>query len=305
MRASVSVFAVVSLLALLGCGPVRPPCSPSTCLGCCDAMGMCRGGSEATACGASGAACTVCGAGSTCSFGTCGSNQPGGTGGGSAGGGTSTGAVPDWASFCREAGAATAAFSGRCGEYTAMGAEEYRQTYVALCQAAPPPGLADGRSRYEPTGARQCLAEIQAASCAIGPPSGCLGLLTGLVPLNGSCFAFSDCAAGLCATPRRCVRGDVSPASPSASQPPRRRSVSKGRTPMPANARRWLPWASRARRRRAAPNPAPASMGSAPTASAARGCLTSPPGSPASRTPTPSAAAGCSASAERACRWST
>ncbi len=41
-------------------------CNSSSCTGCCDEDGVCRGGDEATACGQSGVACTVCGAESRC-----------------------------------------------------------------------------------------------------------------------------------------------------------------------------------------------------------------------------------------------
>lgn len=209
---------VVILLAFVGsaCGPTVPPCTRTSCLGCCDAAGMCRTGGEPSACGSSGAACSVCAAGASCSFGTCGT--PGGaTGGGASGGGSggggggSTGTVTDWASLCREAGAAFVAFSSRCGEYTAQGATEFGQAYVASCQARPPPGLADGRARFDAAVAQRCLTELQRATCTTGLPSGCSGVIAGLVPLNGSCFESPDyCADGTwCDTsttcPGRCV----------------------------------------------------------------------------------------------------
>ncbi|MBX3126983.1 MAG: hypothetical protein KF718_09715 [Polyangiaceae bacterium] len=38
-------------------------CGPDTCAGCCDALGLCRGGTEQAACGAAGQACASCGSG--------------------------------------------------------------------------------------------------------------------------------------------------------------------------------------------------------------------------------------------------
>ncbi|MBL8922987.1 MAG: hypothetical protein JNJ54_29325 [Myxococcaceae bacterium] len=59
-----------------------PPCSPTTCLGCC-LNGVCQNGNLAQACGRAGNQCAVCNTGDVCSaFGTCTS----GSGGGSAGG---------------------------------------------------------------------------------------------------------------------------------------------------------------------------------------------------------------------------
>ncbi|MEZ4226885.1 MAG: hypothetical protein R3B13_38445 [Polyangiaceae bacterium] len=44
------------------CAPAQG-CSASSCAGCCDGQGLCRAGTEATACGSAGGACTSCGAG--------------------------------------------------------------------------------------------------------------------------------------------------------------------------------------------------------------------------------------------------
>lgn len=57
------------VLAFSGCGGTRPPCSASTCEGCCDATGVCRIGTTNDACGAKGGACAVCT--SACMAGVC------------------------------------------------------------------------------------------------------------------------------------------------------------------------------------------------------------------------------------------
>ena len=57
------------MLAVSGCGGTRPPCSASTCEGCCDATGVCRIGTANDACGAKGGSCAVCA--SACMAGAC------------------------------------------------------------------------------------------------------------------------------------------------------------------------------------------------------------------------------------------
>ncbi|MDP1827472.1 MAG: hypothetical protein Q8L48_29650 [Archangium sp.] len=84
------LFAVLAGVPVLGCSPMST-CSPSTCAtGCCDSAGECQPGTQTSACGASGFACGVCGAGQACGAGQClGSAGSGGSGGGnvSTGGG--------------------------------------------------------------------------------------------------------------------------------------------------------------------------------------------------------------------------
>ena len=89
-------FPGLAALALLlsGCPQVAvTPCGPSTCAGCCDAMNVCRLGTEAAACGATGNACDVCVAGQVCGGGgTCTVDEVDGGAGGGAGGGGRAGA---------------------------------------------------------------------------------------------------------------------------------------------------------------------------------------------------------------------
>lgn len=80
---------------VLGSCSGAPPCSASTCTGCCDARGVCKTVTDNSACGRGGAACAVCGVTQTCSAGACVASGFGagtsGTGGGTSGtgGGTS------------------------------------------------------------------------------------------------------------------------------------------------------------------------------------------------------------------------
>lgn len=208
LRTSVWLALVVVVMAMTSaCGPTQR-CSPLNCTGCCDTSGMCRSGSESSACGRSGNTCTACSAGASCSFGTCGA---GGSSAGAAGGGTGAGGgagasggtaggssgntVTDWASWCRLSQAAFVGFSLKCGEYTAQGAMEIQQLSTQYCLTHPPPGLADGRASLDVATAQACVELFNGGSCAVGVPSGCLGLLRGLVPANGSCFATDECTA--------------------------------------------------------------------------------------------------------------
>ncbi|MFZ5443160.1 MAG: hypothetical protein ACOZQL_24340 [Myxococcota bacterium] len=97
MRLQLTALLVV--LGAAGCGPAEQPstCSPSNCLGCCDANGICNPGSTASACGFGGATCSACTAGLICSAGACinastgGGGMTGGGGGATGGGGGATG----------------------------------------------------------------------------------------------------------------------------------------------------------------------------------------------------------------------
>ncbi len=90
-----SSFRVLVVLAALlsSCGPTRPLCSSTTCVGCCDATGECRSGFEGVACGRNGASCNDCALGQLCTAGACTVPNNNGSGGGftAAGGGSSGG----------------------------------------------------------------------------------------------------------------------------------------------------------------------------------------------------------------------
>jgi hypothetical protein len=53
------------------CAPAPLGCGPSTCSGCCDDGGTCRGGRSTLACGIDGLGCAACPAGKLCSAGAC------------------------------------------------------------------------------------------------------------------------------------------------------------------------------------------------------------------------------------------
>lgn len=213
-----STWVMLFGLVLAGCGSTQR-CSALTCTGCCDASGMCRTGSESSACGSGGNTCTACSAGGFCSFGTCstgnsgaGSAGAGTAGGGSAGtgGGSASNTVTDWASWCRLSSSAVEGFYGRCGYYTAQGTTEATALNQAACLARPPPGITDGRASLNTTGASACIALFNGRTCAEGLPSGCDALLTGLVARGGNCYQSAECdSTSWCdsssSCPGRCV----------------------------------------------------------------------------------------------------
>ena len=89
---------IIGFIALSACGPavVMPPpaCTASTCAGCCDSSGQCQEGTQLTACGRLGLACTTCQSSQSCVAGLCqGAISAGGgaAAGGTAGGGTAGG----------------------------------------------------------------------------------------------------------------------------------------------------------------------------------------------------------------------
>ncbi len=215
-----STWLVLFGLVLAGCGSTAQRCSAVTCTGCCDSSGMCRNGSESSACGSGGNTCTACSAAGFCSFGTCnnGSSGAGSAGAGSAGGGSAGGTgggsasntVTDWASWCRLSSAAVEGFYGRCGYYTAQGTSESQALNQTACLARPPPGLADGRASLNTTGASACLTLFNGRTCAEGLPSGCEALLNGLVARGGNCYQSLECdSTSWCdlssSCPGRCV----------------------------------------------------------------------------------------------------
>jgi hypothetical protein len=73
----------VTLAVFAGCPTLRPPCSASTCSGCCTDQGQCLAGSGQTTCGRGGTACKVCSLTESC-VATTGACAPSSAGGGSA-----------------------------------------------------------------------------------------------------------------------------------------------------------------------------------------------------------------------------
>ena len=87
-----------SLLFVAACGGSSAgTCSATTCLGCCNANGLCESGSSVTACGTGAATCSVCTGTNTCQTGICkpftgaGGGSGGGVGGCGSDGGTGCG----------------------------------------------------------------------------------------------------------------------------------------------------------------------------------------------------------------------
>ena len=82
------VLAAALTLVAASCEPLR--CDAKSCVGCCDASGVCQAGSMPTACGVQGSSCQACLPGAACLNGQCslaasGGGTGGGTGGGSGG----------------------------------------------------------------------------------------------------------------------------------------------------------------------------------------------------------------------------
>ena len=80
-----TLVAVVVGTVVAACGSTSR-CDSATCLGCCDATGVCQAGSTALACGVGATVCAQCPLGSACVNGACGT-PPSATGGGNATGG--------------------------------------------------------------------------------------------------------------------------------------------------------------------------------------------------------------------------
>lgn len=110
MRSPPNVLAaLLGLLAGLGlasCGVpsfIKSRCTASTCQGCCDSDGLCLGGKDLNACGASAVRCATCVSGQVCEGGLCKAalgGGAGGNGGGTAGSGGFGGAPPDGGDGC-------------------------------------------------------------------------------------------------------------------------------------------------------------------------------------------------------------
>jgi hypothetical protein len=179
---------LVLLLVVLAaaCGRPTPLCAATTCLsGCCDAAGVCRSGTDATACGLGGSQCAVCSAGSTCAAGSCGGALPFDGGSGSPDGGSGGGM--DWPAWCIAHVTAVTDRSLRCGAVTPESALATSQAIIASCTATPPPGLAAGRSRFDAPAAQRCLDRVRQATCDTSLTY-CPPVTVGLVPDDGSCF---------------------------------------------------------------------------------------------------------------------
>lgn len=218
------------------CGPTRPPCTSTTCTGCCDSTGECRSGLDNSACGARGASCTQCGLVSTCLSGVCSLNNTGAgtaggssaTGGGAAGGATAGGSAGgavgqcnsnNCAGCCTDTAQCVAGFSPQaCGTNGASclvcGAN---QTCASgRCAGSVGGGAAGGGSAGGGPGggAGSCNQTTCATGCCQGgtcqPPSvaqcgsngnACVRCGTGQTCISGLCTACSGCinvSTGLC-----------------------------------------------------------------------------------------------------------
>ncbi|MDX2008594.1 MAG: hypothetical protein SFW67_00305 [Myxococcaceae bacterium] len=109
------VSALLAGVFVSACGPTRPACTSTTCLGCCDSTGECRSGFDNSACGTRGNLCAACGLGQSCVSGACSQPNPGGTGGGGSSGGAAGGGFSGGAGGGSAGGAADGGFAGGSG----------------------------------------------------------------------------------------------------------------------------------------------------------------------------------------------
>jgi hypothetical protein len=196
-----------------GCGST-PRCGPGLCSGCCDPSGQCRAGSDNSACGANGLACTTCGLGA-CSLGAC-IGGPGGTGGfgGSSGGGATAGGSTSGGAAGGTSGGAAGGMAGGASGGTAGGTAGGSAGGAACsnCNGCCQNGVCRGGNTSAACGfggivCRDCTAQSQACvngACAVAPPScGPSSCLTGCCR-NNVCEppSVSACGAngGACVT---------------------------------------------------------------------------------------------------------
>jgi hypothetical protein len=94
LRALACGFAVGLFLGVMpSCSASPPPCTSTTCLGCCDAAGTCHDGTLNTVCGHGAALCQSCSGTQQCIQNVCQLNGSGGNGGGAGGSGGSGGGI--------------------------------------------------------------------------------------------------------------------------------------------------------------------------------------------------------------------
>lgn len=160
-------------------------CNASTCTGCCDENGACRGGDENAACGQTGAACADCGAGARCSASIC---QPLKATGDScnAGGDCSS-------SFCVSNLCCNSACTGACQRCDATGTEGTcsalpEATNVTACGAYACDGIS-GECPTTCTTSRQCATGHYCSNGSCQP----------LKDKGAACTASVQCTTGFCA----------------------------------------------------------------------------------------------------------
>lgn len=160
-------------------------CNASTCTGCCDENGACRGGDENAACGQTGAACADCGAGARCSASIC---QPLKATGDScnAGGDCSS-------SFCVSNVCCNSACTGACQRCDATGTEGTcsalpEATNVTACGAYACDGIS-GECPTTCTTSRQCATGHYCSNGSCQP----------LKDKGAACTASVQCTTGFCA----------------------------------------------------------------------------------------------------------
>ncbi len=150
-------------------------CQPSTCNGCCDGTGRCRGGNVSTACGLGGKACATCAGGEACVANACAPFQCPGCldGTGQCQGGTLPSACGTNGASCVACAAGKTCLSGAC--------------QAATCGPANCSGCCDGNI---------CVTTAQDTSRCGGNGSACRPCGPGLTCTNSACGTASGGGTG-------------------------------------------------------------------------------------------------------------
>jgi len=189
---------VAMLMVAAGCsggGQNTGWCSASTCAGCCNGE-VCEGGTEPTACGTNGAACTNC---ASCTAGVC---DVGGTGGGAGvGGGMGATCVAPLVA-CGTECVDTRSDPNHCGTCTSVCtsgcSNSACSTLPTDCTATPCPSL----GYYCDLGSKQCKQGCVLDTQCSGPLNKCdtatrtCGCQTASCGAASYCTAARTCAAG-------------------------------------------------------------------------------------------------------------
>ncbi len=160
-------------------------CNTSTCTGCCDDNGVCRGGDELTACGQGGMTCAACASGTRCQAAVC---QPL-----NANGGMCVVGAECASGFCAAGVCCTSACTGTCESCNGTGTEGRCSPLAeATAPAACGDYACDGVSGSCPS---TCTTSRQCASGRFCNNGVCAPLkLAGV-----SCGSSAECQTGFCA----------------------------------------------------------------------------------------------------------
>lgn len=160
-------------------------CDSTSCTGCCDDTGACRGGNQQDVCGQAGVACAACASGTHCSAGIC---QPLTANGGTCGTDTDCASGKCVSAICCDS-----ACVGSCETCTAAGSEGTcsplaEATTVGACGAYACDGIS-GACPTTCTASRQCATGHYCAGGSCAP----------LKAQGTACASNSECSSNFCA----------------------------------------------------------------------------------------------------------